>query len=240
MKERSAIIRAADEAARAGAYRYCMAFSGRFLSERKLASVADTVRRIRKRHPKLDLCVSAGFLDDKAAALLKRSGVGRYNHNLNTSADRYADICSTHGYEDRLATIRTARKSGLEVCSGVIIGMGEMPSDIVRMCRDLAMVKAAAVPVNFFIPVKGNRIIRPGILDPQKCLKILCAFRLALPRAEIRAAAGREYHLRSLQPLCLYPANSLFARGYLTAGGDDVARTMAMISDAGFVAEKAE
>jgi len=240
MKEQASLLEAADHAAKAGAYRYCMAFSGRKIPGPDLEFAADTVRKIRLKHPALRLCVSAGFLDTQSAKLLKKAGVDRYNHNLNTSGNRYKAICTTHTYDDRLKTLKTAVSAGLGVCSGIIIGLGESSKDIVRMCRDLAEVKAKSVPVNFFIPVKGHRIEKPGRLSPEVCLKILCAFRFALPAAEIRAAAGREHHLRSLQALSLYPANSLFANGYLTAGGDDIESTKQMIEDAGFTAESAE
>ncbi len=222
-----------------GAYRYCMVFSGRRQRKDDIRAICDIVSEIRSRY-RMEVCVSAGFLDREDAAMLRDAGVARYNHNINTSAGYYREICTTHSYEDRLDTLRTARNAGLEVCSGVIVGMGETNGDIVRMIDDLRSVDAKSIPVNFFKPVAGSRITRPFSLTPEQCLRILCAFRLMFPSAEIRAAGFREHHMRSLQALALYPANGLFAQGYLTEGGDSFEKTKQMIADAGFVLEPVE
>jgi len=233
MESEAELISSAAEAYAAGAYRHCMVFSGRDLAGKRIDRICAVVEKIKKRYP-MEICVSAGFLTREDALRLKAAGVDRYNHNLNTSQNHYASICTSHDYLKRVETLRIARDCGLDVCSGVIIGLGESVEDIGQMTEALRQVKADSIPVNFFIPVEGHRVENHQKLTPVYCLKTLCVFRLAVPQAEIRAAAGREYHLRSLQPLCLFPANSIFARGYLTMGGDSVDQTRRMIEDSGF------
>jgi biotin synthase len=232
MKTEEEILLEAKNASEAGAYRYCMVYSGRDLGRNRIADICRVVGKIKARFD-MEVCVSAGFLSSEEARALKSAGVDRYNHNLNTSRDFYPEICTTHDYARRIDTINCANWSGLDICSGVIIGMGEGTNDIASILSELRRVEVKSVPINFFIPVPGHRV-QPSGLTPHYCLKVLCLFRLALPKAEIRAAGGREYHLRSLQALCLYPANSLFSKGYLTTGGECVAETKQMIIDSGF------
>jgi biotin synthase len=233
------IIEGARLAHEAGAYRYCMVFSGSRQSEKDINDICGTVEKIKEKY-RIEACVSAGFLDATGAAALKKSGVDRYNHNINTSSKHFANICTSHDFQMRLNTVKTARAAGMQICSGVIIGVGEKPDDIISMIRALKSVKARSVPVNFFIPVKGHRIKNTAILTPEYCLRVLCAFRLAMPDAEIKMSAGRELHLRALSPLCLYPADSLFADGYLTEAGDGFEKTRQMILDSDFVLSEVE
>jgi len=240
MKSEKEVLNDAGNAYRKGAFRYCMAFSGKELSLNYIKKIATIVKKIKKLYPSLEICVSAGFLDKERAMILKEAGTDRYNHNINTSFKFYKNICTTHDYKERIKTIYTAKNAGMTLCCGVIIGMGEEDKDIIYMLEDLKRIKPESIPVNFFIPVKGHRIKNPNYLTPQKCLKILCAFRLTLPETELRIAAGREYHLKSLQALALYPANSLFAEGYLTSSGDDIEKTKSLIKEAGFIIERIE
>ncbi len=236
MQSDSEILTAAAKAYEEGAYRHCMVFSGRHLGKNRIEKICSVVRQIKKQYP-MEICVSAGFLTEDDGVKLADAGVNRYNHNLNTSSSFYQQICTTHEYSKRVATINTAKNNGLDICSGIIIGLGEKTEDILRMTSELQKVNAASIPVNFFIPVDGHRLVQPQKLTPHYCLKVLSVFRFTNPRAEIRAAAGREYHLRSLQGLSLYPANSIFAKGYLTTSGDDIASVRQMINDFGFVVE---
>ncbi len=236
MKSDEAILREAERAAKAGANRYCMVLSGRSPGVERTRKLAGLIRRIKEEIP-IEVCLSAGFMDDERAALLAEAGLDRLNHNLNTSESRYSEICTTHTYAERIATIEAGKRHGLASCSGLIVGMGEQSKDIVEIAYKLRELEVPSIPANFLIPVEGNRIVSDGSLTPQRCLRVLALLRLINPRAEIRAAAGREGHLRGLESLALWPANSIFVEGYLTTQGEGVEATYAKIREAGFEIE---
>jgi biotin synthase len=236
MKSDEAILAEAESAARSGASRYCMVLSGRGPTVDRTKRIAGLVREIKSRWP-IEVCVSAGLMGDVHAQILKEAGLDRMNHNLNTSQRRYDQITSTHTYADRVATLEAAKRNGIQSCSGMIVGMGEESIDIVEVAFKLREHEVPSIPVNFLIPITGNRVHDDGSLTPERCLRALCLMRFINPTAEIRVAGGREGHLRSMQPLALYPANSLFVEGYLTTKGDPVEKTYAMIRDAGFEIE---
>jgi len=177
-----------------------------------------------------------GLLSSEQAARLKACGVDRVNHNLNTSRRFYPRICTTHTYDDRLETLRAVRAAGLEICSGGIVGMGEADSDIVDLALQLGALQAESVPVNFLIPINGTGLAPQPIVSPRHCLRVLCLFRLANPKCELRIGAGRELRLGSLQPLGLYAANSVFVGDYLTTKGQPPQQDYQMIEDLGFEA----
>ena len=233
MKSDEAILADAARAAESGATRYCMVFSGRGPTVDRARRIGELIREIKRQHP-IEVCLSAGLMGDEHAAILAEAGLDRLNHNLNTSERRYGAITSTHSYADRVATLSAAKRHGIESCSGMIVGMGEESRDIVEVAFKLRELEVPSIPVNFLIPIAGNQVQHDGSLTPDRCLRALCLMRFVNPAAEIRVAAGREGHLRSLQALSLYPANSLFVDGYLTTKGDPVAETYAMIRDAGF------
>ena len=233
MKPDEEILAEAEAAWRAGATRYCMVLSGRGPTLERTRKLADLIRRIKSTWG-IGTCLSVGLIDDEHARILADAGLDRLNHNLNTSESHYAAICSTHTYADRVATITAAARNGIQSCSGLIMGMGEKSGDLVEVAFRLRELKVPSIPVNFLIPIEGNPVLSDGSLTPERCLRALCLFRLVNPRAEIRAAGGREVHLRSLGALALYPANSLFVQGYLTTRGDSIRETYRMIRDAGF------
>lgn len=224
-------------AAGLGAKRFCMALSGRTLSQRELERLCAMLQAI-KAEMQIELCGSLGFLDDGQAAQLKAAGLDRVNHNLNTSERFHPNICTTHSYRDRLDTIARCRAAGLEICSGGIVGQGESHDDIIDMFLALREIRPESIPVNFLMPVKGTPFEDRGTdLTPRFCLKVLCLARFLNPDREIRAAGGREANLRSLQPLALYAVNSIFVEGYLTTGGQSAAEAIHMVRDAGFEIE---
>jgi biotin synthase len=233
MKGREEILAEAEAAARAGATRYCMVLSGRGPTLAMTRRLAELIREVKQRYP-IGVCLSVGLLDEEHARILKDAGLDRLNHNLNTSASHYGDICSTHDYADRVHTLQAAKKCGIEPCSGLILGMGETSRDVVEVGLALRGLEVPSIPVNFLIPIEGNPVVADGTLTPERCLRALCLMRLLNPRAEIRVAGGREGHLRSLGALALWPANSLFVEGYLTTRGDSTEATYRMIREAGF------
>ena len=233
MKSDEEILAEAERAYASGAYRYCMVFAGRGPSDRRVDHLADLIKEIKHRYP-LRVCVSPGLLKEGQAERLKAAGLDRLNHNLNTTESNYAEICSTHTFGDRLQTLQYAQNAGLEICSGVILGMGEGPSGVIQVFEKLADLKAQSVPVNFLVPMPNTLMGQPEKLTAEYCLRVLCVARFILPKAEIRAAGGREYHLRSMQSLALFPANSIFMDGYLNVVGSQQRDTLQMILDAGF------
>jgi biotin synthase len=233
MKSDEEILREADAAARAGATRYCMVLSGRGPTLDRTKRLAEIIRKVKREYP-IEVCLSAGLIDDERARILAEAGLDRLNHNLNTSESHYGEICSTHTYADRIATLEAARKNGIGTCSGLIVGMGERSVDLIEVAFRLRELEVPSIPVNFLIPISGNQLRSDGSLTPQRCLRTLSLMRFVNPSAEIRVAAGREGHLRSMQALALYPANSLFVEGYLTTRGDSLNDTYQMIEEAGF------
>ena len=232
-KGREAVLAEAEAAARAGATRYCMVLSGRGPSLQAARELAELVREVKERFP-IEVCLSVGLLGEEHARILADAGLDRLNHNLNTSAAHYEEICSTHTHADRVNTLVAAKKCGIEPCSGLILGMGEQSRDVVEVALQLRELEVPSIPVNFLIPIEGNPVLSDGSLTPERCLRALCLMRLVNPVAEIRVAAGREGHLRGMEALALWPANSLFVEGYLTTRGDAVADTYRMIREAGF------
>jgi len=227
----------AERAAARGARRVCLVASGRGPSPRDLGRVARTVGAIRNALPDMEICVCLGLLDDQQAAELKAAGADAYNHNLNTASTHYGQICSTHTFEDRVATVRHAAGAGLSPCSGVIVGMGESHEELVDVAFALRELQPRSVPVNFLMPFPGTPLAGRWRLTPLYCLRVLALFRFVFPSSEVRIAGGREMHLRSLQPLGLHIANSIFLGDYLTSEGAPGADDLKMIADAGFVVE---
>lgn len=221
----------------AGAKRICLVAAGRGPSDRDIERIAETVAAIKNSAPAVEVCACLGLLKHGQAELLRAAGADAYNHNLNTSAENYARICSTHTFADRTATVAAAKTAGLSPCSGVIVGMGESDDDIVAVAVALRELQPDSVPVNFLIPFEGTPLGGRWELTPQRCLRILAMFRFAFPDVEVRLAGGREIHLRTLQPLALHVANSMFLGDYLTSQGQPGHADRAMIADAGFVIE---
>lgn len=233
MKSDEEILTEAAHATRAGATRYCLVLSGRGPTDAQVNHLAGVIRKVKAAHP-IEVCLSVGLLDEAKARVLAEAGLDRLNHNLNTSEAHYGEICTTHTYADRVETLLAAKRCGIEPCSGLIMGMGERTEDLVEVAFRLRALEVPSIPLNFLIPIPGNQVVSDGSLTPQRCLRALAMLRLVNPRAEIRAAGGREGHLRSLDALALWPANSLFVDGYLTTRGDAIRETYRMIRDAGF------
>ena len=231
------IVEGAREAWNRRAGTYCIVASGRGPSARELREVTAAVRQIKDELP-MKVCACLGLLTDDQARDLRAAGVDRYNHNLNTSADHYGRITTTHSYEDRVRTIEAVKAAGISPCSGVIAGMRQTDDQLVDVAFALRELDADSIPVNFLHPIDGTPLEGVRELDPRRCLKVLCLFRFVCPAKEIRVAGGREVNLRSLQPLALYPANAIFIGDYLTTPGQDAEADYGMIADLGFEIEE--
>lgn len=231
--KRDDLMAAAKMAADRGAKTYCLVISARGPNEREMSAVEEIVPEIKAKYD-LDICACLGILNREQADRLKACGVDRVNHNLNTSEDHYAEICTTHTYADRVGTLRNVRDAGMEMCSGGIIGMGESLDDVVSMAFDLNELGVQSIPLNFLNAIEGTPLQGNDDLSPQDCLRALAMFRFVNPDRELRISGGREIHLRSLQPLGLYVANSLFVGDYLTTQGQAPEADYQMIEDLGF------
>lgn len=232
----SKILQAAERAASLKAGTFCMAISGRSPSESVFNSVLEAFQAVKSKHD-LKICACLGLLSESQTQRLAEVGVDRVNHNLNTSENHHANICSTHTFGDRVATIKNVQQAGITTCSGGILGMNESDEDIIDLAYALRELDVTSVPINFLIPIAGTPLAEINQLNPRRCLKILNLFRFILPKQEIRIAGGREVHLRSLQVMGLYPANSIFVGDYLTTVGQAASNDLGMIRDAGFVLE---
>lgn len=212
---------------------YCIVISARGPSEREIKAVETIVPEIKAKYG-LKICACLGLLDQDQADRLSACGVDRVNHNLNTSENYYKQICSTHTHGDRVDTLKAVQSAGMEACSGGIVGMGEQPSDVVEMAVQLRELGVHSIPVNFLNSIEGTPLEGNKDLNARYCLKVLAMFRLVNPDREIRIAGGRELHLRNLQAMGLYAANSVFVGDYLTTEGQAPKEDYQLIEDLGF------
>ncbi|MBU8583392.1 biotin synthase BioB [Bacillus paralicheniformis] len=218
---------------------YCIVASGRGPSNRDVDQVVGAVKEIKETYG-LKVCACLGLLKPEQAERLKEAGVDRYNHNINTSKSNHSNITTSHTYDDRVNTVETAKKSGMSPCSGVIVGMKETKQDVVDMANSLKALDADSIPVNFLHAIDGTPLEGINELNPLYCLKVLALFRFINPTKEIRISGGREVNLRSLQPLGLYAANSIFVGDYLTTAGQNETEDHKMLHDLGFEVESVE
>lgn len=230
---RDKLLEGARMAAERQSKTYCIVISGRAPNEREMKAVETIVPLIKEQYG-LNICACLGLLDESQAQRLKAAGVDKVNHNLNTSREYYPQICTTHTFDDRVETLKHVRNAGMQLCSGGIIGMGEKHEDIVEMAFELNELSVESIPLNFLHSIDGTPLERKEYLNPRDCLRALCMFRFVNPKSELRIAGGRERHLRSMQPLGLYVANSVFVGDYLTTEGQAPQEDYEMIADMGF------
>lgn len=228
------MIAAAKKAKAAGAARFSIVTSGRSVVEGpEFDAILTTLKRIRQ-EVKLETCCSLGLITLKQAIALKNIGVSRYHANIETAPSYFPAICSTHTFADKASVIHIARKAGLRVCSGGILGLGETPQQRVEMAFTLKELGIDSVPLNILNPIAGTPFENNQPLSPWEILRTFAVFRFILPKALIRTAGGREVNLRSMQAYALTSGlNGLMIGGYLTTGGNAVSVDMQMIHDLG-------
>lgn len=233
MMDKDEMVKGAETAYNLNVGTYCIVASGRGPTNRDVDKVVEAVKEIKDTYG-LKVCACLGILKPEQAARLKEAGVDRYNHNLNTSARNHENITTSHTYDDRVNTVNVVKDSGISPCSGVIVGMKETKQDVIDMARSLKVLDADSIPVNFLHAIDGTPLEGTDELDPRYCLKVLALFRYINPTKEIRISGGREVNLRSLQPLGLYAANSIFVGDYLTTAGQESTADHKMLEDMGF------
>ncbi|MCF6409386.1 biotin synthase BioB [Pseudalkalibacillus salsuginis] len=233
MVEKKTLLNGAEQAHKMNVGTYCIVASGRGPTNRDVDTVVSAVEEIKENY-ELKICACLGILKPDQAARLKAAGVDRYNHNLNTAETNHDNITTSHTYDDRVSTVNIAKNAGISPCSGVIVGMKETKQEVVDVAHSLKVLDADSIPVNFLHAIDGTPLEGTYELDPRYCLKVLALFRFINPTKEIRISGGREVNLRSLQPLGLYAANSIFVGDYLTTAGQDSTKDHEMLEDLGF------
>ncbi len=230
------VVAAAQRAQAAGATRFCMGTAGRNPQDgESFERVLSMVRAVRGLG--LEACITLGMLTDAQTERLAQAGLTVYNHNVDTSREFYDNIITTHGYDDRLATLGRVRKAGIKVCSGGIIGMGESIDDRCAMLVTLANLDPPpeSVPINALVPVPGTPLANRSPVDALEMVRMIATARIVMPKAQVRLSAGRMALSREAQVLCfLAGANSFFfGDKLLVTGNPDVEADQKLLRDAG-------
>jgi biotin synthase len=227
-------VAAAHEAHRRGAGEFCIVVAVRGPSQALLERVVVAVGRIKRELP-IEVAVSLGILRSDQIDRLAEAGVDKINHNLESSRRYFPRVCTTHTFDERLATCRLVRERGLNLCCGGIIGMGETYDDRIDFLVELQALAPVEVPINFLNPRPGTPYADRSLVEPMEGLTFVALARFALPRALIRFAGGRELTLRGLQDLgMLSGASGLILGNYLTTNGRDDTDDFQMLSRLGF------
>ena len=227
------IMETAQRAYDNGIRRFCIVTSGRGIdSEGELAVIASCVESVRKIG--IQPCATLGTLNRGQLKTLKDAGLDRFHHNIETSRRFFPNICTTHDYDERVATLNDAKDIGLSLCSGGIMGLGETMEDRADMAFALREIGVDSVPINFLMPIPGTPLEDADYMTPMEALKTIALFRMILPKKEIRICGGRVSALRDLHPMIFNAgANGLLMGDYLTTRGRDYAMDLSMLSDLG-------
>jgi biotin synthase len=226
-----AVLQAAAQARDNGSSRFCMGAAWRNPKDRDMPAIVEMVRGVRQMG--METCMTLGMLTPSQAAMLADAGLDYYNHNIDTSPERYGEVITTRSFEDRLDTLANVREAGINVCCGGIVGMGETRADRVGFVHALATLPRhpESVPVNALVPVKGTVLgdmladTPLAKIDDIEFVRTVAVARITMPQSMVRLSAGRESMSEATQALCFMAgANSIFTGDkLLTTGnaGDD-------------------
>jgi len=227
-------VQAARDAHERGAGEFCVVVAVRGPSTKLLERVCEATKRIKAELP-LTVAVSLGILRDDQFPPLVAAGVDKVNHNLETSRRYFSSVCTTHSYDERWETCLRVREHGLELCCGGIVGMGETVEDRLDFLTALQELEPEEVPINFLNPRPGTPYADRSLVEPVEALRFVALARLALPKALVRFAGGREVTLQGLQDLGMRAgASGLVLGNYLTTGGRGDIDDFDMLSRLGF------
>jgi biotin synthase len=231
------ILDAAREAKQKGVPNFGIVYSGKTISEKELARLEKLIARIGNEIG-INVCGGFGIIDYEQAARLKKAGLSRYNHNLETSRNHFQNIVTTHDYDTRIETVKAAKKAGLGLCTGGIFGIGETDADRIDMALELRELGVDMVPMNFLHPIPGTPLADMPTMQPKQILRLIALYRFVLPTAGIKVAGGRVLNLRDMQSWIFYAgATSILSGNYLTTGGRAVEEDLRMIKDLGLEAQ---
>jgi biotin synthase len=215
------VVAEARKARDAGATRYCMGAAWRGPKDRDMDAVVAMVEGVKALG--METCMTLGMLERGQAARLGEAGLDYYNHNIDTSERYYGEIISTHSFADRLQTLAYVRESGVKVCCGGIVGMGEGAIDRVDMLVTLANLPEhpESVPINMLIPIPGTPLAKAEPIDPIAFARTIALARIMMPKSCVRLSAGRTAMTDEMQALCLFAgANSIFVGDTLLTAGN--------------------
>ncbi|MDN4503286.1 biotin synthase BioB [Alteromonadaceae bacterium BrNp21-10] len=205
------VLSEAKKAKELGSTRFCMGAAWRNPKDRDMPYVIEMVKGVRDLG--LESCMTLGMLSREQAAMLKEAGLDYYNHNLDTSPEFYGEIITTRTYADRLNTLQNVRDSGMKICSGGIVGLGESANDRSGLLVQLANleVQPESVPINMLVKVEGTPLQDEVDLDPFEFIRTIAVARILMPKSHVRLSAGREEMNEQMQALCFMAgANSIF------------------------------
>jgi biotin synthase len=223
------IVQMAKKAKDDGAESYCLVAAWKEPSDSDFEKVCNIINQINDLVG-ISIECSLGFLTLEQAKQLKALGVRRYNHNLETARSKFAEICTTHTYQDRIDTLHIARNAGLELCTGGIIGMGETRKQRLELILDLTRLEPEEVTINILVPIPGTPLQIQAPLPFEEILRMFAVTRFAVPKSIIKISGGREVHLQDAgEELLLSGANGIISSGYLTIGGNEMSRDLEMI-----------
>lgn len=217
----------------AGVQRYSIVTAGRGLHGRDLELALEAYRQLR-RETGLHLCASHGLQTEEEFRQMKEAGVTRFHANLETSRRNFPNICTSHTYEDKRANIQNAKKAGLEVCSGGILGMGETWEDRIDMAMDLAELGVESIPLNLLTPIPGTPMAKQPQIAREDVLRTVAIFRCINPDACIRMAAGRARFPDGGEELFRAGANAAITGDMLTTTGTSIAQDREMLEKLGY------
>ena len=227
------ILDAARQAKQKGVPNFGIVYSGKTISEKELQRLEKLIPKI-KNQVGIAVCAGLGIIDYEQAARLKKAGLSRYNHNLETSRNHFKNIVTTHDYDMRIETVKAAKKAGLGLCVGGIFGIGETDNDRIDMALELRELGADMVPMNFLHPIPGTPLADMSTMKPMEILWLIALYRFILPKAGIKIAGGRVLNLRDMQSWMFYAgATAILSGNYLTTTGRAVEDDLQMIKDLG-------
>ena len=231
LKSREEIVTAAKQAWDIGARKFGIVTSGNRLSQKELDTIVEATTEITN-SVGIDVCASLGALRKEQLAKLKKAGLKCYHHNIETSANFYPQIVSTHSFDERVNTVKAAKEIGLKVCCGGIIGMGESWQDRLDMAGLLKKLDVDSVPLNLLVPVKGTALENTEPISCGDAVRTICIFRIILKDKNIKIAAGRETVLNDFQAMAFMAgANGMLIGGYLTVKGRQVQQDIQLVKE---------
>ena len=234
--DKETIIKNALYMAEKGVLRFSIVTSGKALTDKDVEILADTIKEIKSKS-NISICASLGLLTDENFKKLKDAGLERVHNNLETSENFFSSVCTTHTFDDKINALKAALQSGLSVCSGGIIGLGESMQDRIDLAFSLKELGIKSVPVNILSPVKGTPYENNKPLSEEEILKTISIFRFILPDAFIRLAGGRVLLSDKGKKAFLSGANAAITGDMLTTYGISVDTDMQIIKETGYIVE---